>query len=303
MNIIEASDIPATIESLRKERQIAISQCNYIKAQQLDSQINKLRAKLKDLNKQAAVSNGISNFEREKQYLRESATRLQSEYTKFLYNTRAKYQRRYSFLLNKQREEVKKLASEFAKNIELESIRRVPESEVLLRESQLRANVSQFAIANQLNSEAEMIKSNTLQQRQTDVRQQFQMQQDLLLHRQQEETDTHLKKLKKELHLVNLEYQTELSKLKKSLIAHGIKYGVNVSSQDADDFFSQYVLIDDESDSSLATTLTPRSPSKTAKRSPYPSPALWQTGKSSRSESGLQSPIKSPMYRKTPLLK
>lgn len=303
MSYLDATDIPFTIESLRKERQIAIAQCNYVKAQQLDDQISKLRLKLKDTNKQAAIANGISNFEREKQYLRDSASRLQSEYTKFIYTTRAKYQKRYTALLNKQREEVKKLASEFAKNIELESIRRVPESEELLRRSQLRANSSQFSMANELNNQAELIKSSTLQQRQTDVRQQFQMQQDTLLHKQQEETDTHLKKLKDELRLVHLEYQTEIDKLKKSFLAHAIKYGVNVSSQDADDFFSPYVLVDDESDSvSLATTLTPRSPSR-SKRSPYPSPALWQTGKQQRSESGLQSPIKSPMYRKTPLVK
>lgn len=303
MNTLEASDIPFTIESLRKERQIAISQLNYVKAQQLDDQIAKLRLKLKNTNKQAAIANGISNFEKEKQYLRDTASSLQSEYTKFIYSTRAKYQKRYTILLNKQREEVKKLASEFAKNIELESIRRVPESEELMRRSQLHANSSQFAAANQLNNQAELIKSSTLQQRQTDVRQQFQMQQDFLLHKQQEETDTHLKKLKDELRLVHLEFQTEIDKLKKSFIAHGIKYGVSVSNQDADDFFSQYSLTDDESDTvSVAASLTPRSPSK-SKRSGYPSPALWQTGKQQRSGSGLQSPIKSPMYRKTPLLK
>ena len=172
-----------------------------------------------------------------------------------------------------------------------------------MRRSQPHANSSQFAAANQLNNQAELIKSSTLQQRQTDVRQQFQMQQDFLLHKQQEETDTHLKKLKDELRLVHLEFQTEIDKLKKSFIAHGIKYGVSVSNQDADDFFSQYSLTDDESDTvSVAASLTPRSPSK-SKRSGYPSPALWQTGKQQRSGSGLQSPIKSPMYRKTPLLK
>lgn len=303
MSNLETADIPFTIESLRKERQVAISQCNYVKAQQLDDQISKLRLKQKELNKQAAAANGVSNFEKEKQYLRDCASRLQSEYTKFIYSTRAKFQKRYTALLNKQREEVKKLASDFAKNIELESIRRVPESEDLLRRSQLRANSSQFAMANELNSQAESIKSSTLQQRQTDVRQQFQMQQDTLLHKQQEETDTHLKKLRDELQLINIEFQTEIDKLKKSYLAHAIKYGVNKTSQDADEFFSPYILIDDESHTiSPATTLTPRSPSR-SKRSPYPSPALWQTGKQQRSESGLQSPIKSPMYRKTPLLK
>ncbi|OHT14976.1 hypothetical protein TRFO_14643 [Tritrichomonas foetus] len=301
---IDIESIDVTIETLRRDRQLAISQHNYKKAQQLEDEITNLKGKKKRDDTTAKQLANANNLEKEKSNLKRTATAIQSDFIQRVYETRLIYQKRYTLLLNKQEEEVRKLATDFAKNIEYAQIRRVPEHVELMRVSQLKADASQYAVANQMSSEAEYIRSITLQQRHDEVHMQYQKQQDALIRSQQAETAGHLKKLNNDLNLIRCEFKKEIGKLKKALITHGITFGITVSEQEAEEFFAPYEIIDDEEQNTPVSTtnssLATPSPSKTPRTRSIasPSPRSPRTPRS-----GLRSPLKSPKYRKSPVSK
>ena len=302
-NNIEYESINVTLETLRNDRKKAIAQHNYKRAQQIEEEMNSLKNKRKSNDKSAKIAANQNSLENEKQKLRNAANTLRSEFTQRIYATKAAYQRRYLAILDKQQEEVKKLATDFAKDIEYAQTRRVPEHMEMMRVSQLRADASQYAIANQLSEEANFIRNNTLLQRQDTVHHSYQTQQDTLIKNQQNETNGHVTKLKNELNLLQMEYKKEIAKLKQALITHGITFGITVTPQEAEDFFRQYEIVDDDESTSDPTPTIPQpitpSPLKT-RRTQFPtSPRSPRTPRSS----GLRSPFKSPKYKKSPVSK
>lgn len=312
----EKENITFQIQLLREEYKKALELHHFMKAKELDEKIRLLKTKRNETGKQTTVVVNNNNLEKEKAFLRSYALRFQNEFSQRLITIRTKYQIRYQTILQKQQEEAKKLATDFAKNIELESIRRVPTHLTLIKESELRAKIShQYEIADELIKKAEEVKNETCQQRQNDIHLQFQNQQDYLLKQQQQETDQHLAKLNEEIEMLYVEYGREMAKLKRALISQSIKFNKPISDEEADEFFKQYTLVDEEGEANFVeskstTPSTVRSSSMKKQKSQTNSSKVIPraTGKSSRTPSktarnnriGLQSPAKSPVYSRTP---
>lgn len=244
MNPNENTNPSFDIKLMQMELERELANNNYRKAQEINEQIQAMKAAQKAVISRSPTENDIKGFHKEKMQLRCFATKLQNEYTQKLFDIRTKFQRRYKMLIAKQNKESKTLTTNFSKTLEFETTRPVPETLHLLRQSELRSKLTEYAMADQLAKEAHTIQNSTIKERQNQVKTQFESQQDFLSQKQHNEIDNHIRKLKHHVNATYLEYNRRIDLLKRKYIIQASRYRITATEQDAEAFFSRYKLVD-----------------------------------------------------------
>lgn len=303
--------IEDTLAALRIQRQQAIAEYQFKKAKEIEDQINALKSTNAEDKRRQKISNQKHEFETEKTMLKSKAISKRGKYTNKLLALRQVYQRRLVDLNNKHALEMSDLAATYGKGLELATSRSVPESNELLRISKLKADMSEYELAETLHNEGVALAEETTEMRKEEVHQAYQVKQDELIAKQQKEIDDHQAKLENEIDLLVMTYDRKINKLKQAYQLHAIKYRITLQPNEIESFFSEYSLIDDEGGSRVLESPTKRAPTKPSTpvksprspKSPYthkpvgrsPSKPMWD----SSAKIG-QSP-RSPRYKRSPM--
>lgn len=258
-------DFKEEIAVLWAERQKAIDIFEFAKAKNIESQIAELKEKQNNNGSHKKNFRANMSFEQEKEMLKKRAIELSSITSQNIYKIRTKYQTRIAELHKKHSDELSELETEISKGMELELIRPVPETELLLYQSKLVGKTSDFELADELYKKANDIELSIKQKRQEDLHHKFVGIQEELLRKQAKEVQEHHKKLEYEISEEHRNYQKIITKLKTAYKTNALRCKVAITETEVEEFFAPYFVCDD-----VHTETKPRE--DLPKRSPASSP-------------------------------
>ena len=207
------------IALLRKQHAEAIKRCEFIKAKELNDQINHFTRSVKTSNTNKKHLDNTMEYIRIRECVRSSAAEEYSKAMQRIYMARIDFQKRLKELLNTQADQLSTLATNYAKAIELCTIRPVVDSNYITNEAQVRAKIHQYDIAQKLFELANSTREMTQQQRQEEVHQLYEKLQEQMKNKHTEEINQHKKKKMHALEDIKMWYDKEVAKMKKLLAA------------------------------------------------------------------------------------
>jgi hypothetical protein len=238
-------DAKETLRLLRIGRAEAIAAFQFQKAKDLEQKMKTVKDQLAADTRSNRRSVMADEFEIEKERIRKRATENHGQFSRRLLALRKDYEDRLGELKQAHAIEMERLATNFSKDIELSSIRGVPESRELLRMSKLTGEFSRYELADELYDEGIAVHSETIDARQAEVHATYESREAEILAKHADALALHNDKLQNEIALIVREYEKELTVLRQAYIVHTVKYRVPDSERNAAELFAPYLHLDD----------------------------------------------------------
>lgn len=303
-------DMTDSLNLLRIQHQEAIKHNEFQKAKSIKDQINYLNSQIQKSNTGKRKLDNQLEYARIRDSVRSRASDEYTKACKALYEGRNYFQNRLSTLISTQSDEIQLLATNYAKALELSTMRPVVESNLLEKEARVKAKYGGYGEAQQLFDLAANLKELTTEQRQEEVHKLYDRLQDKLKQKHREELALNSEKRYQAFVEIKLNYDREVDRMKKFLSASAIKLQVeqdleeeaklfhtlNISKDDNQELDVPRIPLEYSSFNSSSRLSKTSQPSSS--RSPTKSPNKLSTTSPSRS---LRSPKKgspsgSPKY-------
>ena len=229
---VVADELSNELWLLTKQRNIAITECDFAKVRAIDCHIDRLKEEI-------AINKSSTNrlqaelvFDGEKEKIRmQAAKRLQKTREK-IFAVQAAYQRRLMELHYIHSDELTKYADDYAASLELEATRVVPEAVYLQRQAQYNAKQRNYGAAAQLFEQSNQARVEKTDKQQEDVKVLYEGRKDRILKRQEEENSMCLAKQDQEIEMIEKEFEKKLAKYKNRIYKTGTKLGFKVTEDD-----------------------------------------------------------------------
>ncbi|OHT14104.1 hypothetical protein TRFO_03119 [Tritrichomonas foetus] len=297
-------DATPELNLLRKQHQEAIRKCEFIKAKELNDQINSLNDSIQKSNYVKKKMDNNYEYTHIKDCVRSSAQEEFTRANRDIFLTKTDFQRRLSQMLLNQAQELKDLASDFAKALELCTIRTVVDSDLITNEAQIRAKFHEYETAQMLFIIAKNTREMTVQQRQDEVRREYENLQETMRARHQRELSLNSQKRYQCFVEIKTRYDREITKLKKTLAASAIKLQVTQNFEEEERLFEELVITPKDDDLTDIPRVPPSPKSRTA-TSPgrfRSSPMACTSPRSPRSPRSPKMSPKTPSAKSSPKL-
>lgn len=233
------------LELLKQERAKAIANCEFPKAKLIDLQIKKITADLNQSQSRDRLLNNQLEYNRVKEAVKTKANKAYAKAVEDVYSIKAQFQGRVASLLEMHTDELSRHSSNFAADLELETIRPVPDSRYMQREAQVKAKYGDFDRAEELYQESNSVQKSTVLQRQNDVRVYYDRVEGKMVRRHNDDIWLNHEKKVQRLLEVKVKYEKEIEKLRKQLANMAMKYQVQQDKEEEEAFFPE-LLIDEE---------------------------------------------------------
>jgi protein-arginine kinase activator protein McsA len=222
--VIKSADPVKAVAALREQRAKAITNCDFPKAKIIDDQIKQISAHVQNIGTtQQAIQNQVE-YDKVKEVVRVEASRAYASALEDIYQIEATFEDRKSALISVQAEEIAAHAVDLARELELSSLRPVPDSLVLKSEAKTVAKIGDFDRAQTLFEGSTKTHEETVSARQKEVLEVYER-----LEKQMD--DRHVGELKKyeakkgrRTLDVKLKYDKTVDRLKKQLANAAFKY-------------------------------------------------------------------------------
>lgn len=296
------------LELLKQERAKAIANCEFPKAKLIDLQIKKITADLNQSQTRDRLLNNQLEYNRVKESVKQKANRAYATAVEAVYSIKAQFQGRVASLLEMHTDELSRHTSHFAADLELETIRPVPDSRYMQREAQVKAKYGDFDRAEELFQESNSVQKSTVLHRQDEVRAFYDRVEGKMKRRHNEDIWLNHEKKVQRLLEVKCIYEKEVEKLRKQLANMATKYQVQQNMDEEDAFFPELVINEEapeieeaarqgsgagsprESSLRRESPRTPKTPKTLLSTRGSRSPFSPRTPKSPRGASTLRSP-------------
>jgi hypothetical protein len=235
--LTDAKTRVAMVSALRTQRKRAIDVCDFPKAKIIDVQIKRITAYSDETN---TLQQGIQNqaeYDRAKESVRMEAAKTYSNAIERIYHIESEFQGRAARLIAEHAEELTAHATALAAELELSSIRPVPDSVVLKNEAQILARFGDFDRAQSLFEGSTNVHEQTVSARHADVRDVYERLQRQLDARHVEELRLNDEKKAGKIREIILAYDKVIDRLKKQLVNAAFKFQVNRNEEEEAEFF------------------------------------------------------------------
>lgn len=210
------------LATLRRERLIAISRCEFKKARDIDNQLQRLKETFTHNQKIDNERRAQSEFDLERENVMSEAEKAYSDATSKIFDAQHAFQKKMASLQQKHADELSFLNESFAKDLELASIREIPEFSIYRKQAQVSALVQKYDLAELLFTLAEQTREATLQERQEKVNQTYEILMNQVLDRQNAEDKTCEDMFLKHADSIRRKHQEENERLMKRLECRAI---------------------------------------------------------------------------------
>ncbi|KAI5523176.1 hypothetical protein TVAGG3_0589930 [Trichomonas vaginalis G3] len=224
------------IALLRKQKNTAIENCDFQQAKSIDLQIQKLLDAKNQQNNQANLTKALLTYNIEKENIKIQASEMYNEYYNQVYKAKSRFQKRRNLLQQSHANALAKLAEEYAKELEVETTRAIPEADTRKNQAQIRARNQEYDVADALFKESQQIRQQILQSRQDAVHKKYNELRTALEAKNKSEDDLCDKKEKQVFTEIQTNYNNEIDKLDKTLQARSLRLNVPRGEDEAEMF-------------------------------------------------------------------
>lgn len=265
-------DLTADLESLKRERKRAIDNCEFPRAKTLDLHIRRITEELAEARTEERLITNRMEYEKVKETVKGEAEQAHSNAVCDIYAIRSRYQQRRTELVGVQTDELAQRAESLAADLELTTIRGVPDYIVMKREAQTLAKCcGAFDQAEELYQMANVAQEITIAARQAGVRGTYERTQEHLLKRHDSDVVLNQEKQEQRVGEVAAKYQKHIEKLQKQLTNAAAKYQVAQDFEEEGAYFVELVLNEEEMDeksAAMALLSSGSTPPRSGQRSP-----------------------------------
>lgn len=238
-------DFSHEISLLRVEKQKAVKNLDFLKAEQIEENIKILQESSKSYSKSTKTADLNNNFERDKQDIIREANQIASTYTQGIYNLRASYQKNLIELRGRQAKEMTELTTNLSKELELCCVRGIPQVAQLERDAKMQATRSNFSLANSLLEESKRIRVSVIEERQNSIHELYIARQEKLIAKHELQNKQFTQKINTDILDMYTKFNRCMAILKQRYLTQATKYNIPITEEDANQLISQFH-IDDE---------------------------------------------------------
>lgn len=304
---------PEELNLLRLQHQEAIRKCDFVKAKDLNDQINRFNHQIKSGQTGTQLLGNKMEYKNVCDRVRSSASDEYSRAKQSIYETKIHFHDRLSALLSIHSEQLQNLGSDYAKAIEVCAIRTVKDADNWTNGAQIMASLHNYEAAQELYKLANSNKELTTLQRQEDCHYSFDRLQERLKQKHQEELALNSQKRYQRFVEIKQDYDRAIDRLKKVLSSAAIRLQIKQNPEEEAKFFKELIITPDDDEltdiprtplsplSRLSSTSSPRSPSRGSRqtpRSPHSSQSSQSPNRYRASPQSTKSP-KSPKSNKS----
>ena len=202
---------------LRAERLRAIQNCEFRKARDIDNQLQHLKENINLNTKGNIEREAQASFDLEREAVMLDAEKAFSEATEQIFAAKNLYQKKMVELQQKHADELQALAENLARDLELATIREVPDSIAYKKQAQASALVQKYDQAEDLFQMSQDTREMTLQERQETVHRQYEYTRQQVIERQNAEDQTCEDMYMKNVESIRRKHHQENERLRKRL--------------------------------------------------------------------------------------
>ncbi|OHT11573.1 hypothetical protein TRFO_18934 [Tritrichomonas foetus] len=141
------------------------------------------------------------------------------------------------------------IAEEYSKDLEMCTLRQVPDSEILKKEAQIQAKFGNYDAAEELFAMSTSTREMTLQQRQENVHNFYERLQEHVEQRHADELALNDEKRMKEFNDIKIHYNKEIERMRKVLANSSMKLQVEQNFEEEDEIFKELIIdVEDENE-------------------------------------------------------
>lgn len=183
-------DFQNELATLRAQRIQAVNQLEFNKAREIDNQMEKLKREMRKSQKSSLYQNAQKTYEAERDAILFDSESKYNESTRNLFEEKVKYQKKLTALKEQHALELQQLSDKYAKELELITLRQVPEAVILKEQARTSAMIHNYDTANMKLKQCNEITDQTFEKRQEEVHFHYAQLREALLdkHRAQIET-------------------------------------------------------------------------------------------------------------------
>lgn len=233
------------IAILRRQRMKAISDCNFAQAKALEIQIKRLESNTIDQRNEQSLNKARAAYNIEREAVRTTASQKYNDYYNQIFEMKAKFQNRKTALRKSQAIRMTQLAENYAKSLELETTRPIPEAEVLRNQAQIYAKNGNYYEAESIFKRAEGVRIEVVKARQEEVHKNYEAQRVLLEQKNEDENKLCDSKLYDTLLVIKQNYDHEIEKLKRRLVIAALRLKYDRDEDEDNEIFDPLDFDDD----------------------------------------------------------
>lgn len=283
---------------LRLQHQEAIKQCDFPRAKALNDIINKLTNHIKSGQNGTKLMGNKMEYKHVCDQVRSSAADEYSRALQYIYETKVHFHDRLQALLQVHSDQLQELGADYAKAIEDCTLRTVRDADNYTNGAQIMASLHYYDKAQELFKLANDNKESTTMQRQVECHYTYDMLQEKMKQKHQEELSLNSQKRYQRFIEIKQDYDRAIDRLRKVLSSAAIRLQIKQNPEEEEKYFKELVITpDDDNETDIPrkplsplSTLT-QSPSRTSSRSSKQTP---------RSPYSSQSPQSPNRYRTSP---
>lgn len=221
---------------LRAERLRAIQNCEFRKARDIDNQLQHLKENINLNTKGNIEREAQAAFDLEREAVMLDAEKAFSEATEQIFAAKNLYQKKMVELQQKHADELQALAENLARDLELATIREVPDSIAYKKQAQASALVQKYDQAEDLFQMSQDTREMTLQERQETVHRQYEYTRQQVIERQNAEDQTCEDMYMKNVENIRRRHHQENERLRKRLEFRAFSLKIPVENIDMPQF-------------------------------------------------------------------
>jgi hypothetical protein len=249
---------------LRKQRSLAIANCEFMKAKLIDIHLKQLVEQSDDSDAAHQRMQNQLEYEHVKEFVRSDAQRAHSIAVEDMFKIESECQTRLAALLGQHTQVLAAHAESLAGDLELSAIRGVPDSITKTKAAQAVAKIGDFDLAESLFQESNDTRESAIQARQAEIKGVYDRLMEQSSAKYDEEVRLNQEKRAQRMRNVMLKYGKTTDKLRKQLVNAARKYNVERKEDEEEAFFIE--LANPEDGPPMPAMQPPsRSPSASAK--------------------------------------
>jgi hypothetical protein len=249
MSVSPLSDhrsVKAIAAVLRDQRKLAIANNDFAKAQIIALQLKRISAESDDSFASQQILQNHIEYDKVKESVRSEAARAYGAAIESTYAIESEFQGRIAVLISAHAEELAAHATSLAGELELSSIRGVPDSRVMMNEARTVAAFGEFDRAQSLYEESATVHEATVLARHAEIREIYGTLQRQLDDRHREDLRLNHEKKLMRVTEVALRYRRVLDKLRKQLANAAFKWRVQQNEEEEAEFFPELAPVEQE---------------------------------------------------------
>lgn len=236
-------DFKDELAALRAQRIQAVNQLEFNKAREIDNQMEKLKREIKKLHKSDMYQTAQKTYEIERDAIIFDSESKYNESTRNLYEEKVKYQKKLKALKEQQALELQQLSDKYAKELELITLRQVPEAIILREQARTSAMIHNYDTADIKLKQCNEVTDQTYEKRQEEVHLHYAFLRDALIEKHKAQIQTSKQVYLKNIAFIEKKHEETANVMQKRLELRASTLKVPVDQNPLN--LSQLVLTDD----------------------------------------------------------